>query len=156
MLTVRHILCSKGSNQIWSISPDDPVMDAVSCMARHDIGALLVIETNRVVGIVSERDYVRHLSTQDGDCSRLTVADIMTVDVHFGSPTDRIDHCLSLMTERRFRHLPIEENGLLLGMLSMGDIVKAIITEQEFLIEQLTNYITGSTVDLGLMRLQKH
>jgi CBS domain-containing protein len=142
MKFVHQLLEAKG-REVYDIAPGDSVYDAIRRMAEKEVGALLVKDGDRVVGIVSERDYARRVILK-GRASRETpVGDIMTPEVVTGHLDQRIESCLALMTERRIRHLPIVESGAVVGMLSMGDLVKAIIAEQQTMIEQLEQYITG-------------
>lgn len=141
-LTVARLLASKG-NDTWSIAPDATVYDAIARMAEHGIGALLVLEEDRLVGIVSERDYARKVILQDRSSRDTLVRTIMTTDVMSVRPDQSIEGCMTLMTEKRIRHLPVLENGQVVGILSIGDLVKFIIADREHLIEQLEGYITG-------------
>jgi CBS domain-containing protein len=142
MKTVRDLLKQKGRD-VWSVAPDSTVYEALQLMADRNIGALLVIETGRPVGIFSERDYARQVILK-GKTSRDTpVRDIMTSKVVFVRPEQNIEECMALMTDKRFRHLPVLEEGQLAGLLSIGDVVKAVISEKDFLIEQLAIYISS-------------
>lgn len=142
MVTVRQCLQSKGGD-IWSIRPEISVYEALEMMAERDIGALLVLEGEKLVGIFSERDYARKVILQ-GKSSRDTwVSEIMTSRVVFVRPEQTIEECMALMTEKHIRHLPVLDGERLVGVISIGDVVKAIITEQQFVIEQLEHYITG-------------
>ncbi len=141
MKLAKHILDSKG-NEIWHISPADSVLNAIKLMAEKKIGALLVMENENLVGIVSERDYARKIILQGKSSRETPVKNIMTSDVTFANPEETIEKCMALMTERRVRHLPVLEDGKVVGVLSIGDLVKAIIAEQKFQIEQLENYIS--------------
>ena len=142
MKLVDQLLEAKG-REVWSVGPNDSVYDAVRRMAEKEVGALIVMDQGAIVGIVSERDYARQVILK-GRASRETpVRDIMTAEVVTGRPDHRIEACLGLMTERRIRHLPIVDKGELVGMISMGDLVKEIIAEQQATIEQLEHYITG-------------
>lgn len=142
MKIVHQLLEAKGSD-IWSIGPDETVYEAVRRMAEKEVGALLVMEEGKLVGILSERDYARQVILK-GRASRDTpVSQIMTRDVVTGRQNDHIEVCMARMTERRIRHLPIVEDGTVVGMISMGDLVKAIIAEQQAIIQQLEQYITG-------------
>ena len=143
MKTVQQILAKKG-NEIFSITPDSTMYDALKLMADKDVGALLVLADDKVLGIVSERDYARKIILK-GKLSRETsVSEIMTAKVVSVTPTTHVDNCMELMIEKHIRHLPVEENGKLVGLISIGDVVKAVIDEEEFVIEQLTSYIKGS------------
>lgn len=143
MLTVRELLAKKGS-EVWSVSPDATVYDALQLMAARNVGAVLVLDDGDLAGILSERDYARQVILK-GKASRDTpVRDIMTTSVVSVSPDRTIDDCMALMTERRIRHLPVLQSDVLLGVLSIGDVVKAVISEKEFHIEQLESYIASS------------
>ncbi len=142
MKSVKQILDSKG-NDIWSLRPDNSVLDAVKLMAEKEIGALLVMEGARLVGIVSERDYARKVILKGRSSEDTRVADIMTANVLYVHPDETVDDCMALMTEKRIRHLPIVEKEQVIGVLSLGDLVKAVIAEQKFMIDQLEHYISG-------------
>ena len=142
MKRVRDILAVKGCD-VWSIGPNASVYDAMKLMADKGIGALLVMEGAKLVGIISERDYARKVILQ-GRSSRTTqVQEIMTTRVAYADPEQNIEECMALMTEIRIRHLPVMEGGEVRGVISIGDLVKSIIAEQKFIIEQLERYITG-------------
>lgn len=143
MLTVRELLAKKGS-QVWSVSPDATVYAALQLMAERNVGAVLVLSGQRLAGILSERDYARQVILK-GKASRDTpVHEIMTTRLVTVSPERTIEDCMALMTDKRIRHLPVTSGETLLGVLSIGDVVKAVISEKEFLIEQLEGYITSS------------
>lgn len=143
MTTVSSVLHDKG-NTIWSVAPDAMVFDALKIMAEKNIGALLVMQKDKVVGIFSERDYARKIVLK-GESSRTTaVKDVMTSEVLSVHSEQSLDECMALMTNKHVRHLPVLENGNLIGLISIGDVVKAIISAHEFTIKQLENYITGS------------
>jgi CBS domain-containing protein len=142
MKTVRDLLKQKGST-IWSVPPDSTVYDALQLMADKNIGALLVIDSGRPVGIFSERDYARQVILKGKTSKDTPVRDVMTSKVVFVRPEQNIEECMALMTDKRFRHLPVLEEGQLAGLLSIGDVVKAVISEKDFLIEQLANYISS-------------
>lgn len=142
MKRVGDILEVKG-NDVWSIEPGASVYDAMKLMADKEVGALMVIEGTMLAGIISERDYARKVILE-GRSSRTTqVREIMTSRVVYAQPEQNIEECMVLMTERRVRHLPVIDGGRLIGVISMGDLVKSIITEQKFIIEQLERYIGG-------------
>lgn len=143
MKTVGDILKSKASHEVHTISPDASVLDAIRSMAEHGIGALVVMENDDVVGIVTERDYSRKVILMNRSSSNTPVRDIMTGNVIYVRPSDNNEGCMALMTEKRLRHLPVMEDGRLVGMVSIGDLVKDIIQEQEFIITQLERYISG-------------
>jgi CBS domain-containing protein len=141
MKKVRDILEIKG-REVWSIGPSESVFDALKLMAEKGIGALVVLEAGKVVGIISERDYARKVILQGRSSPTTLVSEIMTARVAYAQPQQNIDECMAIMTERRIRHLPVMEDGLLIGVISIGDLVKSIIAEQRFIIEQLERYIT--------------
>lgn len=142
MKTVRQLLESKGS-QVISVTPDTPVFQALKVMAEKGIGAVLVLQSGRLVGIMSERDYARKVILQGKSSHDTPVRDIMTDRVVYARPEQTVPQCMALMTDKRIRHLPVMEEDRLLGVLSIGDLVKETISEQEFLIRQLENYIHG-------------
>jgi CBS domain-containing protein len=142
MTKVRDILALKGED-VWSVTPDSSVYDAMKLMAEKGVGALMVILDREVLGVISERDYARKVILQ-GRASRTTqVKEIMTTQVLYAHPEQNIEQCMVLMTEKRVRHLPVWDEGRLVGVISIGDLVKSIITEQRFLIEQLEKYISS-------------
>ena len=142
MKTVAQILRTKG-HEVLSVSPDISVFDARGVMAEKNVGALLVVEGGLLAGIFSARVYARKVILK-GKVSRETpVREIMTSHVLYVRPGQTVDDCMALMTDKRVRHLPVLEDERLVGVISIGDVVKAIIAEQEFIIEQLQNYITG-------------
>ncbi len=142
MKLVKHILEQKG-NEIWSIEPDNSVLDAIRMMAEKGVGALLVMSGEELQGILSERDYARKVILQGRSSRETAVNEIMTDKVFSTAPETSIDDCMSLMTEKRIRHLPVVDSGAVVGVLSIGDLVKAKIEEQEFHIRQLESYITA-------------
>lgn len=143
MKTVKDILRAKG-HDIWSITPDATVFDALTKMAHKNVGALTVMEGDQLVGIISERDYARKVILQ-GKTSRTTaVREIMSSPVICVRPQQTVEESMALLTGRRIRHLPVIEDNRVIGMISIGDLVKAIISEQQFIIEQLENYISGA------------
>jgi len=142
MSTIKQILDTKGY-AVWSIHPQASVFAAIQQMAEKEVGALVVVEGDAVVGIISERDYARKV-TLKGRLSRETaVRDIMTADVIYVRLDQSIEECMSIVTEKRIRHLPVLDGGRLVGIISIGDLVKTIIAEQQFIIEQLEHYISG-------------
>jgi len=144
MKTVQHVLEAKGST-VHTVSPQTSVFDALRLMAQHDVGALVVTEGGRLVGILSERDYARKVVLL-GRVSRETpVSEIMTPEVVRVEPQDGMEACMALMTQRRIRHLPVLEGERLAGIVSIGDVVKSIMGEQQFTIEQLQRYIQGGS-----------
>ncbi|HLA98836.1 MAG TPA: CBS domain-containing protein [Anaerolineales bacterium] len=142
MYIVRHCLQTKG-NQVYSIHPEASVYEALRLMAEKDIGALLVMEAEKVVGIFSERDYARKVVLHGKSSKETPVREVMTARVVFVRPDQSLDECMALMTNKRIRHLPVVEGDRVVGVISIGDVVKEIIAEQEFVIEQLANYISG-------------
>ena len=143
MVTVRNLLENKG-NHIWSISPDASVYTALMLMADKRIGALLVLIDDKLAGVMSERDYARKVILKGRSSKDTLVGDIMTTKVFYVSPDQKIDECMALMTDKSIRHLPVVEGEDLLGVISIGDVVKAVISEQEFIIDQLETFITGT------------
>ncbi|MCK5156987.1 MAG: CBS domain-containing protein [Spirochaetales bacterium] len=144
MELVQDILAKKG-NQIWSVTPETEIKTALNLMQVHNVGALLVLDkNNRIAGIVSERDYTRASATQKKLSMETPVQEIMTSEVICIDPMKEIDDCMALMTNKRIRHLPVIKNGQLLGVISIGDLVMALITEKNILIDQLEHYIEGS------------
>jgi CBS domain-containing protein len=140
MKTIGQLLQIKG-HDIWSIAPDAPVYDAIKLMANKGVGALLVLEAGKLVGIVSERDYARKVILKGKTSKGTPVKDIMTPHVIYTSPDQTIEKCMALMTAKHIRHLPVLEGDQLVGIVSIGDLVKAIISEQATLIQQLENHI---------------
>ena len=139
--TVRSVLKRKGS-EVWSIGPNQTVYEAIEKMAEKGVGALLVTYADRPVGIISERDYARKVILR-GQSSRTTlVNEIMTSPVIFATPDQGVEECMGIMTKNRIRHLPVMENERVLGIVSIGDLVKWVVSEQEETIEQLQNYIS--------------
>ena len=142
MQTVNQLLKVKGA-QIFFVAPVDSVLHAIEMMATRHVGALLVMHQGSLLGIVSERDYARKVILKQRSSHDTPVADIMTSPAVTVTPQDTVRHCMELMTEGRFRHLPVVEAGRVVGMLSIGDLVKAVIEEQSQKIEQLERYIAG-------------
>jgi CBS domain-containing protein len=144
MRTVNDILQTKGTT-VWSVRPDTTVYQALELMAEKNVGAVLVLdEASCVVGVLSERDYARRVALE-GRTARDTLArDIMSERVFGVHPDQTVDDCMSIMTERHIRHLPVEDGGAVVGVVSIGDVVKAVLSEKEFVIEQLEAYITGT------------
>ena len=142
MYTVRQILQNKG-HQVWSVSPEASVYEALQLMAEKDIGALVVMEADRLVGIFSERDYARKVILHGKTSRETRVRQVMTPRVAVIGPEQGTEECMALMTAKHIRHLPVMEGERLIGLISIGDVVKAVISNQEFVISQLENYITG-------------
>ncbi len=141
MRTVSHVLAGKGSD-VWSVTPSTTVYRVLEEMAAKGVGALLVMDGDHLAGIVSERDYARKVILLDRVSKNTLVAEIMTTDVHTVTVESSVAECMELMTEHRIRHLPVLEGPTVVGIVSIGDIVKAVIGEQRFLIEQLESYIS--------------
>ena len=142
MTTAKDIIRFKGKT-VHAVRPDDTVLAALGVMAEHDIGAVLVVEGDELLGILSERDYARKVALLGRASRDSPVRLIMTANVVCVPPHCTVEECMGLMTERRCRHLPVVENGRVIGLVSIGDLVKATIDEQEFTINQLKNYIAG-------------
>lgn len=140
---VRNIL-QKKPNTVLSIVPDATVYDALELMVEKNVGALLVLEDNRLMGIFTERDYARKVILKGKASKETLIREIMTEDPTVVSPENTIEECMRLMTNKYIRHLPVVENGELKGIVSIGDVVKFIIEEQKFIIENLEHYITGT------------
>ncbi len=140
MNPVKQILKSKGDD-VWSISPEGSVLDAAALMAEKGVGALLVMQDGEVVGIVSERDIARKVVSEEQAPAGVSVRSIMTARVYYASLDETAEECLAVMTEMRIRHLPVVDRGRVVGVVSIGDLVKAVISHQKFMIEQLINYI---------------
>ena len=143
MKTVAEILKAKGDPAVHAIEPGASVFDALKRMAEKNIGALLVMEGERVVGIMTERDYARKLVLMSRSSKDTPMRDVMTTHVMYVRPSQSSEECMALMTENRLRHLPVMDGDKVVGLISIGDIVKGIISEQNFLIEQLQHYISG-------------
>ena len=143
MTVVAEILKSKPDAVVHRIAPTDTVYDGLRLMADKGIGALLVMEGDAIVGIVTERDYARKIALMGRTSGETLVRDVMTSSVLCVHSTQTSEQCMQLMTGKRLRHLPVVDDGKLLGMISIGDLVKDIISEQKFIIEQLEHYITG-------------
>lgn len=143
MQSVAHILKSKQNQKVYTIGPDATVLQALTLMAERGIGALLVTEGERIVGILSERDYARKVVLQGRSATETRVREIMTANVLCVRPQQTNEECMALMTEKRLRHLPVVDDGRLIGLISIGDLVADIISEQQFTIQQLQHYIQG-------------
>lgn len=145
MTTVADILRAKGTSSIYSVSPGDTMLAALQLMADKSIGALLVLEGEQIAGIVTERDYARKIALQGRSSASTRVDEVMTRKVHCVQPSQTSEECMALMTNNRMRHLPVvDESQQLLGMISIGDLVKEIISAQQFTISQMEHYISGS------------
>lgn len=143
MKTVREMLLNKG-NKIYSISPDRKIFDALQLMAEKEVGALLVLEGESLVGIFSERDYARKVALEGKSSRECLVGEIMSPNVIYVEVDTTTDECMALMINKKVRHLPVYDKGKLAGVISIGDVVNAIIDEKEFEIDQLVRYITDS------------
>jgi CBS domain-containing protein len=139
---IKDLLKIKNKN-IWTIEPGATVYDAISEMANKQIGALVVSEDKKVIGIITERDYARKVILQDKSSKDTLVREIMTERVIYMKPDQKIEDCMALMTKKHIRHLPVLDGDRLVGMISIGDVVKTLISEKEFLIDQLTRYISS-------------
>ena len=143
MKSVAHILKAKADQRVYSIAPGASVLDAVNLMAERNIGALVVMEGEKVVGTITERDYARKIVLMARSSKDTPVRDIMTASAMYVSPLQTNEECMALMTETRVRHLLVIDNGKLIGLVSIGDLVRETISEQQFIIQQLEHYITG-------------
>jgi CBS domain-containing protein len=142
MKLIQQLIDSKGRD-VWSVAPQDPVYDAISLMAEKQVGALMVLNDGKPVGIVSERDYARKVILSGRSSKDTPVQDIMSTRVVCTHPKQTVEECMALMTDKRVRHLPVIDHKALVGIISIGDLVKAIIHEQQFIIDQLEQYITS-------------
>ena len=143
MTTVAQILNSKPDKTIYTTTPAASVFDAIKLMAEKNIGALVVMEGETVVGLITERDYARKIVLMARSSKETPLCDIMTSPVMYVRPGQTSEECMVLMTEKRVRHLPVMDKGKLIGLVSIGDLVKDVISEQKFIIEQLERYIAG-------------
>lgn len=143
MTIVAQVINNKAEQSIFTISPNATVLEAIKIMADKGVGALVVAEDEKLLGIFSERDYTRKIALMDRSSSNTLVADIMTVKVITVNLSHTVEECLDLMTDRHLRHLPVLENDKLVGFISIGDLVKAAMDDQRVLIEQLQHYISG-------------
>ena len=142
MTTVKQLLNKKGTT-VWTVEPGAPVRDALRIMADKEVGALVVLEAGKIQGVISERDYARKVILKDRSSADTAVKEIMSTGVVTVTPSQSIRECMSLFTDRHFRHLPVVDQGRLAGLVSIGDVVSALITDQKAHIEQLEKYITG-------------
>ncbi|MDD5368723.1 MAG: CBS domain-containing protein [Anaerolineaceae bacterium] len=142
MITVGQLLKKKG-NDVWSVPSESTVLEALRLMADKNIGALMVVDSGETVGIFSERDYARCVALKGLTAENTHIRDVMTEHVLFIRPEQSVDECMALMTDKHIRHLPVMSAGHLAGIISIGDVVKEVISEQEFTIHNLENYITG-------------
>lgn len=143
MTTVAQVIQNKIGQEIYTISPSATVLEAIMLMANKGIGAVVVVEEAKVVGILSERDYTRKIALMQRTSDHTTVAEIMTSKVISVTRNNTVDECLELMTDRHLRHLPVLDDANLIGFVSIGDLVKATMEDQRKLIEQLQQYISG-------------
>lgn len=143
MTTIKQILDSKG-HDVLTVRPDDTVLQALELMASKNVGAVIVTENGAPVGIFTERDYARNVILKGRSSSNTPIRDIMVPDVIFVKPEQTVDECMAIMSEKRFRHLPVMQDDKLAGIVSIGDLVKTIIDEQAFTIQQLQGYIGGN------------
>ncbi|MBI1942200.1 MAG: CBS domain-containing protein [Betaproteobacteria bacterium] len=143
MKSAAQILKSKPEQTVQTVTPSTTVYDAMKLMAEKNIGALLVMEDSKIAGIVTERDYARKIVLMGRSSKETPVRDIMTSPVMYVRPDQTNEECMALMTDNRVRHLPVVDQGRLVGLVSIGDLVKDIISEQKFIIEQLEHYIAG-------------
>jgi len=143
MTTIKQVLDNKG-HDVLTVRPDDTVLKALELMAGKNVGAVIVTENDAPVGIFTERDYARNVILKGRSSSNTPVRDIMSADVIFVKPEQTVDQCMAIMSEKRFRHMPVLQEGKLVGIVSIGDLVKTIIDEQAFTIQQLQGYIGGN------------
>jgi CBS domain-containing protein len=150
MHTIGQLLEAKGKD-IWSISPSATVFEALRIMAKKDIGALLVVDKEKLVGIFSERDYVQKVILKGKSSKETNVGELMTTDVFYIDPKNTLHECMAIMTAKHIRHMPVLENNQLIGMLTLGDVVKQIISEQEFTIRELEVMLNNVTQAVGII-----
>jgi CBS domain-containing protein len=145
MKTVKDLVSSKARKEIWSVTPDTLVYRALQLLSEKDIGALLVMERGELVGIISERDYARKVILEGKSSKETYTKEVMSKTLFVVNPENRVEECMALMTEKRVRHLPVIDRGTkqVLSVISIGDVLKSIISDQKVLIENLNNYIMG-------------
>lgn len=144
MKTIATLLEGKGY-EVWSISPDAPIFDALRLMAEHNVGALMVIDSGNLMGVISERDYARKVIILGRSSKDTPVKAIMSTRIYFANPTQTVDECLALMNTKHIRHLPVFDHDQLIGVISIGDLVKAVIADQKDLIKRLERHILDHT-----------
>jgi CBS domain-containing protein len=144
MITVQQVLKDKGYSDVWTVSPDASVNDALRLMSDKNVGALPVIEAGKLIGIISERDYARKVILKGKSSLNTPVSEIMTAEVISVQPEQSMEECMTLMTQKRVRHLPVLVGDKLVGLISIGDVLKEIISDQKAFIESLQNYIEGT------------
>ncbi len=144
MMTIDELLRTKEIKEVWSVAPNTAVYEALQEMAKKDIGAVLVVERDELVGIFSERDYARKIILKGKSSLDTPVREVMTAEIVTITPEYTVEQCMTLMTDHHIRHLPVLQKGRLVGLVSIGDIVKAIITGQAKVINSLENYIIGA------------
>lgn len=142
MKSVKDILRIKGS-QVWSVHPNATLFEALRIMSEQNVGALVVLEGENLVGVISERDYARKIILKGKTSRETRVREVMSENPICVDPDTEVEICMAIMTDRRVRHLPVLDRGRLVGVISIGDVVKAVLSEKEFLIEQLEKYIRG-------------
>lgn len=142
MLKVREILSAKSHNAVYAVSPSQMVIEALDLMAARNIGAVMVLENNRLMGIFSERDYARKGILKDRKAKSTPISEVMTANVFTVTPSDNLEDCMQLMTDKKIRHLPVLDDGRVIGLVSIGDVVMAIIREQSEHIQNLELYIS--------------
>jgi CBS domain-containing protein len=142
MNKVRHILKSKGS-QVWTVSQDVTVAEAVRVFTEHRVGSVLVMDGDKLVGIFTERDFAYKVGSAGLDPKKVNLSDVMTKELTTVSPSQSVNECMALMTDNHIRHLPVIDHGKLVGIVSIGDVVKDLIEELQFMVEQMEKYIQG-------------
>lgn len=142
MTTVKQLLKMK-SPEVWTIAPNATVFDAIAKMAEKDVGSMVVMDGGKLIGIITERHYARNVALKGKTSPTILVKDIMERDVMYVRPDQSVEDCMALMTDKRVRHLPVLDDGKLIGIVSIGDLVKSIIADQKFAIEQLEHYVHG-------------
>jgi CBS domain-containing protein len=142
MMTIKHVLAQKGCD-VHTIPPDATVFDALSLMAEYNVGSLAVLENGTLVGLITERHYAREIVLKGRTSPGTRVRDVMSTKVVFARPEQTVEECMAIMTAKAVRHLPVLEDGRLVGLVSIGDMVKSVIGDQQFTIEQLERYIHG-------------